>query len=1817
MSSLEKGVDMREIEWMRQIERTYSKERVPFLISAVQQDELVWKAIMGGDLADRILLNGGKEISCWLPVSVFLEDIQEPLTVSELKSQPILPIESRLQKIAIKQYEEIFREACAPKNLREAGLVALALRERRRLKNSWSGLVQELLGWDSNKQPVKIRQWKTVLVCLYGMVPDGNDLLRGIYSALQSDDAKKLILHVLLANSLDQETLINRISAFLIDIGESNPSLWLRQLISFGRKELASELAGTILMLRSKRANDKPNFTNLTSQATRVVELQEKAALLAISGAKEDANTHWKQTCQEIEYWQKSVIIQDIENRRGTISREEAAQLLQNFEDDQNQRWELCMQLPNLSGAVLNETATDEIPPVLLLKLYLADYLQEKSENSLARVQKSLLDLKKLVAVGESIYESESDLDWHPEDIFEQFLAANLFSEAAEFGEIVSKERKNNPQILLALSNAYQKTGELDSALKFAQKTCLLSPLQADSWRFYGGLLQDNKEWEEAFKAFKEVVELETRERLSDWLALAQCAYQTNRLESAIDAAEHALSIDGQNGSAHLSLGLAKLASGEPAQGIEHLTTATLVMPEDAEPWLKLYEAYEYSGQSQKALETLRSAALAVPESAEVNFKLAKAYQRNQDFSEALPFLKKAASLSPQVAEMAVQLGETLYQLGYIAEAETVLQESRSKWPADSQIAYAFAKTLIAQGRKNEAIIPLEIAVKAKDAPIEWFKYYADTLVADKDLVLGREDSFDYAHLVNAKQALEKVLDLMPNDHDASRVYAEVLLAKGEYEQALFAYQDILEKMDGDTGSLDWRIRTGFGKAALKLGKTDAALASLQTASQIQPTMPGVIQLLSEAYRAESLPKEAMKEAQRALKLFPNDPDMLIWFARMALILGDHDAAIQTLKCLTELRPEKSHFWVELAGIQVEVGRLEEAKRTLNLMLSHETVNLEGFKKAARLFLQIKEYKQAAFCIERAVLINKSQDAELLFVLGCTEYLVGDYKSALEHVQTCSETQSDWINLFVLESDILKKMGRHQASEACLDQALKLLENQTDQPFEDDSLIFALPAEFVQAISLPEYAYLRKAEACLEQADLVSFEGYLSQILAINPKWMAVRMSLIEHKRSHMQNDQAYKLIEEGLQIPFEQVTDLDRRWWIECVCAKAEIHLDREDLQGAAQCLQTALTYNPENPRVMAIQSRVLSLKGEIKSAEALFLSAERGLEGEFGEDLSLAWFELHTPQVAKRLDCWRLWMSQAAQDNRLWEKGFQWLNELVSEFPQNCAAQFELAKNIIISLEEAELSRDLNCVNHAPVIDLQDPIYQIAFDQAIKVLKNNPLFIGPDSLDELGKALIKPTTDSIKRAVATMRNMSYESGLVGLLRHQGNTAGAQQISLKLPETIRNIIQMSFCHSESDPETGINLLEKWVITQPNNPLVWAAQAKLCAYGAQPEKALENIKKALVIWDDEPEWHAFAARMAEKIGDVDQAMRCWENAILITPHNYSYRLSLANLFNLKQLPAKVIETLEPIAENISNLPELWSLYAKAYWQMRNFDRALTSAQKAVKLEPDCAKHYLLVGQIAKQIGNQKLALDMGVQAFSIEHCDLNVTLFVSQLYSEMGEDEKALKVIERSSAQVQQTAIALFERAKLIRKIYGAEVALPLLDELIAKDPKNVEVIAMKAELLSEIGDFKNAEKTAIEALQIDPRQSKLNLLVGRIKHHVGQLDQAVQYLSEAIRQNVYEIEAYLELGTTYQERREFGKAIHIYQQAIKVSPDDYRPYFNAGLILRESKDYVEAETMLRKAAELAPDNVNIRRQLGAIVALNLVHNSSDVSRNL
>jgi tetratricopeptide (TPR) repeat protein len=216
---------------------------------------------------------------------------------------------------------------------------------------------------------------------------------------------------------------------------------------------------------------------------------------------------------------------------------------------------------------------------------------------------------------------------------------------------------------------------------------------------------------------------------------------------------------------------------------------------------------------------------------------------------------------------------------------------------------------------------------------------------------------------------------------------------------------------------------------------------------------------------------------------------------------------------------------------------------------------------------------------------------------------------------------------------------------------------------------------------------------------------------------------------------------------------------------------------------------------------------------------------------------------------------------------------------------------------------------------------------------------------------------------------------------------------------------------------------------------------------------------------------------------------------------------------------------------------------------------------------------------------------------------------------------EALTALERALSFYQNSLLPVvlyplqLERIHLLRRASGPEAALSALQELVATNPDQPEMHFLLAQWANETGQQEITLQAAHTALQLGgdnlapARRGDLHYWIGMHARQNGQLDQAIHHLSEAVDLSPDNLEAYLELGRAYQERREHRQALKIYQRAINVAGGDYRPYYYAGVALKDSKDYLAAEAMLRRASQLAPNEVSIHRLLGAVVALNLVHN--------
>ncbi|MCE1253905.1 MAG: tetratricopeptide repeat protein, partial [Anaerolineae bacterium] len=414
-------------------------------------------------------------------------------------------------------------------------------------------------------------------------------------------------------------------------------------------------------------------------------------------------------------------------------------------------------------------------------------------------------------------------------------------------------------------------------------------------------------------------------------------------------------------------------------------------------------------------------------------------------------------------------------------------------------------------------------------------------------------------------------------------------------------------------------------------------------------------------------------------------------------------------------------------------------------------------------------------------------------------------------------------------------------------------------------------------------------------------------------------------------------------------------------------------------------------------------------------------------------------------------------------------------------------------------------------------------------------------------------------------------------------------------------------------PDKGLLLCQKALEIRPNNPIFNAAVALLSQKAGQASKAFESLELALEAWPQEAAWHAWAAHLAKEISP-EKYMGHLQKAYNLNPGNVDYAFELGSA-HLERADADAsIDILQKATRQAPERADLWSVLANAYEKNNYLKEAFQCAETASKLAPSSAAHLLACGKLAVKMGEGDVAADYAGAAMDCAPRDEDVVVFASQVFANQGELQKSMNVIEKSLPGFEDSYKVAFEYARLKQKMEGSEKSLPIVRDLVGKYSDQPSALALLAKNEMQCGNEDEARQAAQESLKLDREQPEILLLLGQLMRQAGQLDQAIDCMSESIQLNPDYMPGYLDLGETYQQRREPMKALQTYQQAIKVAPTEPSVYYAAALVMRELKDYIGAEAMLRRAAELSPKDLNIRRQLGAVIALNLVHNSQEVN---
>ena len=484
---------------------------------------------------------------------------------------------------------------------------------------------------------------------------------------------------------------------------------------------------------------------------------------------------------------------------------------------------------------------------------------------------------------------------------------------------------------------------------------------------------------------------------------LSELYIQTGRLREAQSDAEEALKINPNDVNAHRMLGRIftrqigdsqehKIDEAMLKKSIEEYKKITELDPKDTDSWLMLGRLQKVAQNSVEAQNAYKKALEIDPDNEDALTGLAMVYADLGDNTSAADLLKKLATKNPTPRSLQALAAAYEQMHEYALAAETLKRTLELNPPNASELKRFMAVDLRRAKQFQAALKVYQDLVTEEPSDAESYLRMSNIYTELRDFTKARE-------------AEDKARAIEPNNLDVRYNEVTILEAEGKTPEAIDRLKEILdttakknynkEERGNRIELLDmlWRL--------YRLNdQTEPAVEAVRQIGELDHDKDAVIAAeIIDTYRlGKDLPK-AQKEAEAALKKWPDDKTLHITHASLLADMGQSDGAAAEMKKLMDGKNDRDLYF-QLAQLVYDRGRKfdDEAKAldaAEKLSVSKEEKQDVWFQRGA-MYERMKkiDLAEAEF---RKILEISPDSAPALYYLG---YMLADRNIKLPEALT-------------------------------------------------------------------------------------------------------------------------------------------------------------------------------------------------------------------------------------------------------------------------------------------------------------------------------------------------------------------------------------------------------------------------------------------------------------------------------------------------------------------------------------------------------------------------------------------------------------------------------------------------------------------------------------------------------------------------------------------------------------------------------------------------------------------------------------------------
>ena len=571
-------------------------------------------------------------------------------------------------------------------------------------------------------------------------------------------------------------------------------------------------------------------------------------------------------------------------------------------------------------------------------------------------------------------------------------------------------------------------------------------------------------------------------------LLLSSCGTTQKQVKSTVqtktDTIEDSLSEDDKNEFEYTFIeGLKQKMIGNQQAAITLFSKCLQINPNSSSAMFELAKIHSSNGDQTSSSLLLEKAISIDPSNKWYKVLLAQIYQQGKQYEKAADLYRQLYNLDTENLEYLYMNAALLSSAEKYDQAIAVYDELEKKVGINDQISVEKQQIYQAAGKKKEALAELQKLIDSNPKEPRYYGLLADYYLSEKDdanalknymkiLEIDPENGFVLFSLTSyyrEKEDKEKAWEYIRKAFQNKSVEVETkiqyyLMITSDQDKPFFTDEQVGELVDilVKTNSDDYRVYTVYAEYLISKGKLVEAREQLrkvlQTEKDNYPIWERMLLISNDLLDFKSI----YTDAEKALELFPNQPNLYGLRAVACLQLEKYTEALEILKegepYLLDNKVMKIQFDLYKAEANYKLNKVEEAFKAYDDVISLDpenwlamnnyayylSVRNENLEKAellsgkavranpenstyldtyAWVLFMRKDYSLAKFYIETAIKNGGDKNGVIVEHYGDILYMAGDKENAVVQWKKALETgdYSEFLNEKIKQQRYLDK----------------------------------------------------------------------------------------------------------------------------------------------------------------------------------------------------------------------------------------------------------------------------------------------------------------------------------------------------------------------------------------------------------------------------------------------------------------------------------------------------------------------------------------------------------------------------------------------------------------------------------------------------------------------------------------------------------------------------------------------------------------------------------------------------------------------------